>query len=162
MLSFQDCLFFIRGNDLTRLPDLSGLKELKLLGLRSNKLQRLPTSVKGLSRLITLDLRLTTVLLIVHNTLSLASESDISFRNNRLGALPPAIGGLVSLRRLDLRQNNLEYYYLRNRFVLLSVVVDTIFVIQVSASCCGQAAKAACILSRRKCHHISRGTGGAQ
>ncbi len=122
---------FLTNNRLTDLPDLSGLSNLEVISVSSNKmLKQVPSTIFSLTTLTRLDIGYTSITTIpsqisqLTNLEILSADGaaltslpdaitqllkldDLKLANNKLNLLPVALGDLQNLTSLDLTRNQL-------------------------------------------------------
>lgn len=88
--------------------DISKLRNLEILELRVNSIQRVPIEIKALTKLKTLDLTDNPGLEEIENVVELHNLEELILYGCYLTKLPAAIGRLKKLRLLALTGNNIE------------------------------------------------------
>jgi E3 ubiquitin-protein ligase LRSAM1 len=100
-------VLLLQDNELTSLgsASLSDLKDIKVLDLHNNGLEKLPDDIKHLEKLEVLYLQNNKLKQLPSSIGALRNLKTLNLSHNRLKDLPAAVSGCVSLRTLDLRNN---------------------------------------------------------
>lgn len=94
-------------NQLTQLPDLSQLGNLKALIVQNNRLTSLPKSISKLTKLETLNIANNFCKELPDGTFNSSQLKYVSINNNQISALPNGINKLRQLTNLQLSSNQL-------------------------------------------------------
>eukprot|EP01098_Paradermamoeba_levis_P004984 TRINITY_DN2117_c0_g1_i4.p1 TRINITY_DN2117_c0_g1~~TRINITY_DN2117_c0_g1_i4.p1 ORF type:complete len:1636 (+),score=493.61 TRINITY_DN2117_c0_g1_i4:118-5025(+) len=95
-------------NELTRLPDLTAIKNLKSLSFSKNKITVLPSTIGQLSKLEVLVFNENLIANLPPELGLLANLRVLEARSNKLTAIPEEMANMGSMQEIDLRKNKIK------------------------------------------------------